>query len=109
MTERARILVHGATGFTGRLVCEELKRRAIPFAISGRSRDKLSSLCDSIGQVETHLVDISDRASIVAAMKERALVCACAGPFVKVGESVLSACAELGVHYVDTTGEQSFV
>jgi short subunit dehydrogenase-like uncharacterized protein len=34
-------LVHGSTGFTGRLVCAALARRGLPFAAGGRDPDKL--------------------------------------------------------------------
>lgn len=104
------MLVHGATGFTGRLVCEALKRRAVPFAIAGRSKERLDALARALGgDVETCVVDVRDAGSLRLALTDRAIVCACAGPFAEVGEPVLASCAKMGVHYVDTTGEQSFV
>jgi short subunit dehydrogenase-like uncharacterized protein len=109
MSARAPILVHGATGFTGKLVCEALARRGLPFAISGRNPDKLAALGRPLGIQEACIVDLAVPESIRAAVDKRAIVCACAGPFALVGEPVLATCARLGVHYVDTTGEQHFV
>jgi len=107
---RAPVLVHGATGFTGRLVCEALRRRGLPFAIAGRSSRRLDDLALALGgSVETCLVDVGDASSLDRAVLGRSIVCACAGPFAEVGEPVLAACARGGVNYVDTTGEQSFV
>lgn len=115
MTEKARILVHGATGFTGGLVCEALAARGHVYAVSGRSHERLQQLHDRIAKqggappVEQIVVDVSRRETLLAAIEGRTIVLACAGPFVEVGAPVLAACARLGVHYVDTTGEQRFV
>jgi short subunit dehydrogenase-like uncharacterized protein len=103
------VLVFGATGYTGRLVCEALQRRGVAFAIAGRSEEKLASLSDALGGVERARIDLADADSVRRAIEGRRIVCACAGPFVQVGEPVLATCARLGVHYVDTTGEQGFV
>lgn len=110
MVDRAKVLVHGATGFTGKLVAGVLARKKIPFAIAGRNQEKLDAMAAELGgDVETVVVDIRDSESIEAALKDRKVVCACAGPFIEVGEPVLAAAAKMGVHYADTTGEQKFV
>lgn len=115
---RAPILVHGATGFTGGLVCELLAARGMTFAVSGRSRERLERLRDRLirsggtAPVELCVVDVEDaagRASLTPAIEGRRIVLACAGPFVELGEPVLAACGRLGVHYADTTGEQRYV
>ncbi|WP_394827051.1 saccharopine dehydrogenase family protein [Pendulispora albinea] len=106
---RADVLVFGATGFTGRLVCEALRARGIAFAVAGRNRSKLDALSRALGGVETAVVDLKDAETIVRALGDRRVVCACAGPFIEVGEPILASCARMGIHYADTTGEQSFV
>ena len=114
-TEKASVLVHGATGFTGTLVCELLSKRGIAYAISGRSPERLERLrrrLDRAGgspPLETCVVDLERARTIDAAIDGRTIVLACAGPFAVVGEPILAACARLGVHYADTTGEQRFV
>ena len=107
--ERASILVHGATGFTGKLVCAALRVRNVRFAISGRNAARIEPLSESLGGVESHCVDIDDTKTLDAALEGRVLVSACAGPFARVGEPMLAAAIRAGVHYVDSTGEQSFV
>ncbi|MEO6417878.1 MAG: saccharopine dehydrogenase NADP-binding domain-containing protein [Polyangiaceae bacterium] len=106
---RERVLVHGATGFTGKLVCEALRKRGISFAIAGRSQEKLDALSRALGGVETSVIDVRSSDTIKAALEGRTVVCACAGPFVDVGEPILASCARMGIHYADTTGEQLFV
>jgi short subunit dehydrogenase-like uncharacterized protein len=110
MSQRAEVLVHGATGFTGKLVCNVLARKNVPFAIAGRSKDKLEALAKSFeGEIEVVVVDVQREETLRAALENRIVVCACAGPFIEVGEPVLAMAARLGVHYADTTGEQKFV
>jgi short subunit dehydrogenase-like uncharacterized protein len=109
MADRAEVLVHGATGFTGKLVCAALARRGVRFAVGGRNADKLAVLSDDVGAAESCVIDLSLPGSLVRAFEGRRLVCACAGPFLEVGEAPLATCARLGVSYVDTTGEQLFV
>ena len=109
MTARAPILLHGATGFTGRLVAGELLGRGVPFAVSGRDEEKLRQVAEDNGAAEICVVDSANVDAVREAVIGRTLVASCAGPFAQVGEPIVRACAEAGVHYVDTTGEQSFV
>ena len=107
--------MHGATGFTGGLVCDALAARGMTYAVSGRSRERLQSLRDRLAKgggtppAELCVVDISREDTVREAIEGRRIVLACAGPFVEVGHPILAVCARLGVHYADTTGEQRFV
>lgn len=109
MGDVAKVLVWGATGYTGRLVVEALARRGIAFAVGGRSREKVDALARASGAAEAVVARIDDASSLEAALAGRVVVCAVAGPFGEVGEPVVAAAARLGVHYLDTTGEQDFV
>jgi len=115
MSERPLVLVHGATGFTGGLVCDALSARGITYAASGRSASRLDALVNRLASrgvtppAEVLVSDPARPSSVEAAVRGRRIVLACAGPFVEIGEPVLASCARLGVHYADTTGEQRFV
>ena len=37
------VVVYGASGYTGRLVCEYLREHNLPFIAAGRSKDRLAS------------------------------------------------------------------
>src|SRR3954451_16227993 len=99
MTEKAPILVHGATGFTGGLVCDLLAARGHAFAISGRSASRLEALRDRLAKqgsgapVEVCVLDLPHQASLDAAIGGRRIVLACAGPFGHFGEPIVAACA----------------
>lgn len=104
------IAVYGATGYTGRLVVRELRRRGAELVLSGRSAGKLHRLADEVGDgVHVRPAPIDDRAALRHAFGDCSVVASCAGPFAGVGEPVVRAAVETGAHYLDTTGEQTFI
>jgi short subunit dehydrogenase-like uncharacterized protein len=104
------IAVYGATGYTGRLVVDELVRADADFIVSGRSAEKLEALRAHFGiEAPVKTAQVSDPASLRELLAEASVVIDCAGPFVKYGEPVLAAAVETGTHYLDTTGEQPYM
>jgi short subunit dehydrogenase-like uncharacterized protein len=103
------LIVYGATGFTGRLVCEHLVRRApegLRWAVAGRSADKLAEVSAGVGaDVEQIVADSSDPASIAAMAARTRVVCTTVGPYALHGTPVVEACVEAGTDYCDLTGE----
>ena len=48
------VVVYGASGYTGRLVCEYLREYNLPFVAAGRSEEKLSSsMTTNVAGIET--------------------------------------------------------
>jgi short subunit dehydrogenase-like uncharacterized protein len=109
------IVVHGATGFTGRLVIEYLLTRkgtGLRWAMGGRSMDKLIAVRDEVGApADTPLVvtDSADAASLAALMARTRLVLTTVGPYQLYGNELVKACAESGVDYVDLCGEPAWM
>jgi len=104
------IAVYGATGFTGRLVAAELRRRGAAVVLSGRNPAKLEILAEELGgDLETRAATLDDPAALRTVLDPCAAVISCAGPFRLHGEPVLSAAVDTGTHYLDTTGEQPFM
>jgi short subunit dehydrogenase-like uncharacterized protein len=104
------VAVYGATGYTGRLVAEELRRREADFVLAGRSAQKLEALASSLGSgIPTATVSLDDASGLRELLDPCAAVISCAGPFTLHGEPVLAAAADTGTHYLDTTGEQRFI
>ncbi|KAF8342697.1 Saccharopine dehydrogenase-domain-containing protein [Cantharellus anzutake] len=104
------ILVVGATGYTGRLVVENLTKhsnRSFKLQLGGRSASKLNALVSELGLkgVETVVVDTLKEDQVNKAVQGASVVIACAGPFHRCGTLVLAACARYGKHYTDITGE----
>jgi short subunit dehydrogenase-like uncharacterized protein len=104
------IAVYGATGYTGRLVAREAVRRELPLVLCGRDATKLHALADELGgRIQVHAAAIDDRDALRHALGDCAAVINCAGPFTRLGEPVVRAAVETGTHYVDTTGEQTYM
>jgi short subunit dehydrogenase-like uncharacterized protein len=104
------IALYGATGYTGRLVTDELVRRGVDFVLGGRNAEKLRRLADERGRgAAIRTASIDDPASLRALLDGCDVVINCAGPFSLAGEAVVDAAAETGTHYVDSTGEQTYM
>lgn len=105
----ADILLYGATGYTGRLTAAALQERGLSFAIAGRDRAKLEKLAAETGGPQIHVIPSGNRAALVQALEGSKVLVTCVGPFVDHGEMALQAAIEAKVHYVDSTGEGTFV
>jgi short subunit dehydrogenase-like uncharacterized protein len=104
------VVLYGATGYTGRLVTDELVRRGADFVLGGRSRDRLERLSrERGGGAPVRVAHVDQRASLDALLEGASVLVNCAGPFTLAGEPVVRAAVENGVHYVDSTGEQGFI
>ena len=113
------VVVFGATGFTGRLVCEYLAIHApksLKWALAGRSRGKLgrlrgelSSRWPAVAEVPIVIADSFDVDSLKAMAKKTRVVCTTVGPYATYGDLLVAACAEQGTDYCDLTGETTFI
>jgi short subunit dehydrogenase-like uncharacterized protein len=120
MSKEFDVVIHGATGFTGRLVAEYMMARypnggnaeGIRWAMGGRSADKLVAVRDEIGAPkDTPLVvtDVAVAASLAQLMARTRLVLTTVGPYQLYGNDLVAACAGSGVDYVDLCGEPAWM
>jgi saccharopine dehydrogenase (NAD+, L-lysine-forming) len=110
MTSRLPIVVYGATGFTGRLICEELDRKAIPFAVGGRDRQKLEALASRLPSRPAPVVaPLDDPTALERFASMGRVLVSCAGPFARFGKPVQDAALAARTHFLDTTGEHTYV
>ncbi len=108
--QRGPIALYGATGYTGRLAAAELHRANADFVLSGRNRGKLDALAGELGgEARVQPASLDDPESLRSLLDGCAAVVNCAGPFTLHGEPVLRAAVETATHYLDTTGEQTFM
>jgi short subunit dehydrogenase-like uncharacterized protein len=108
------VVVYGASGYTGRLVCEYLREHNIPFIAAGRSADKLQSAMKSnVAGIETASYDVVEVIHTTEALthlfKGASVVLNTVGPFARFGTEVVEACLAAKCHYTDTTGEQDWL
>src|SRR5829696_7053498 len=113
MPDRAYdIVLHGATGFVGRLVGAHLAEHAgtARVALSGRSEQRLKAVRDELSVDWPLLVtDATDRASVATLAGSATVVATTVGPYGKYGLPLVEACADAGTSYCDLTGETLFV
>jgi short subunit dehydrogenase-like uncharacterized protein len=102
------IVLYGATGYTGRLVVDELERRGLDYVLSGRDEAKLARLAGDRG-AEARAVALDDEPALRELFADASVVISCAGPFTLAGDALVRAAIDTGTHYVDSTGEQPFI
>lgn len=108
------VVVYGASGYTGRLVCEYLREYGVPFVAAGRDEDKLtSSMASHVPGIETadyEIVQVDHEVDALTNLFSGAsVVLNTVGPFSRFGPQVVEASLAAGAHYADTTGEQDWV
>ena len=102
------IALLGATGYTGRLVAEELARRGVPHRLGARNPEKLGRL-SAPAFADTFVVDVGEAGRLDVFLEGAACVISTVGPFTRLGMPVVEAAARNGVAYVDSTGEWPFM
>jgi len=112
MSSTKPVVVYGASGYTGRLVCEYLREMGVPFVAAGRDKARLQEVIEKIPGIETVEHEVVEVAHEVGPLTElfygASVVCNIVGPFIKHGPEVAEASLAAGCHYLDTTGEQDW-
>ncbi len=111
------IVVYGATGYTGRLVCEYLNNQygvngEVKWTMAGRSLDKLEAVRDEMGipaSVPLVVADSGSSESIKQLAESTQVLLTTVGPYQLYGSDVVKACAEAGTDYVDLCGEPAWM
>ena len=106
------VVIFGATGFTGSLILKYLQSKGgYKLAVCGRSQTKLDKQLQAYQpKPDVFVLDVmsATQSELKEIVKKAKCVCTAVGPFVEYGEPLVQACAELGVDYVDTSGESTF-
>ena len=112
MTDKP-VIVYGASGYTGRLVCEYLREYNVPFVAAGRDKARIQEAMDKvpgINTVEHEIIEVAHDVEPLAELFDGArVVLNTVGPFAQYGREVVEACIASGCHYLDTTGEQDWL
>jgi short subunit dehydrogenase-like uncharacterized protein len=107
-----KILVFGASGFVGRRLVAHLKKEAELFdqvVCTGRSVEKLDETLGTLPEnFEKRALDLRSLDQVRECVRTADVVLNMAGPFKPIAPPVVEACAELGTHYLDITGEYDF-
>jgi short subunit dehydrogenase-like uncharacterized protein len=106
----ARIVLFGATGYTGRLAAEAMVERGLEPVLAARTQSKLDALGPELGaDLETRTADVSDPPSVAALVEHGDVLVTTVGPFAKWGQPAAAAATTKQAHYIDSTGEPQFI
>lgn len=106
----SKIVLFGATGYTGELTAEALRDRGASAVLAARTDSKLAELKDRLGvDWPTAVADVNDPASVEALLEPGDVLVSTVGPFVRWGKVAAEAALAKGAHYIDSTGEGPFI
>jgi len=113
MTSQRPVVVYGASGFSGRLVAEFLREYNVPFVAAGRNRAKIQDVMNRVPGIETadyEIVEVGNTVDdLVNLLRGARVVCNTVGPFMYNGPTVIEAAFQAGCHYLDISGEQTWI
>lgn len=105
----SRIVVFGATGYTGALVVRALVASGARPLLAGRSPAKLDRLAEELGGLDTAVADSRDPAGLSAALTAGDVLVSTVGPFLAHGDAAVRAAIDTGASYLDSSGEPPFI
>jgi short subunit dehydrogenase-like uncharacterized protein len=106
-----RIVLFGATGFTGELTALALVARGVRPLLVGRDAARVGALAARF-DLPSAVADATTpgAAAAIAALLERGdVLVSTVGPFARWGEPAVAAAIAAGAHYLDSTGEPPFI
>lgn len=104
MTTNRKLLIYGANGYTGQLICEEADRKGLNPILAGRKQESIAPIAAKYGW-EYRIFSLDDAAVIAENLSGIEVVLHAAGPFRFTAQNMLEACLQTGTHYLDITGE----
>jgi short subunit dehydrogenase-like uncharacterized protein len=113
MSSDKPVVVYGASGYTGRLICEYLREFGVPFIAAGRDKARIAEALDKVPGLDTvphEIIEVEHQVGPLTELFSGArVVCDTVGPFAQHGDEVVEACLAAGCHFLDTTGEQDWL
>ncbi len=104
-----RIVLFGASGYTGGRVAEAMVARGLAPLLLGRNPAKLAPLAERLGGLPTAYADVADRTSVIDVIEQDDVLVSTVGPFHKMGWVAIRAAVDAGATYLDSTGEPPFI
>jgi short subunit dehydrogenase-like uncharacterized protein len=105
----ARIVLFGATGYTGRLVADALVKRGARPLLAARNRAALEQMAGELGGLDTAVADVAEPQTVHALVEHGDVLVSTVGPFLRFGRPALDTAVAKGALYLDSTGEPPFI
>jgi short subunit dehydrogenase-like uncharacterized protein len=110
-----RIVLYGATGYTGALTAQAMVASGARPVLAGRDQSRLSALAARISQagggteLETAVAAADGPGPLRDLIGAGDVLVSTAGPFMKVGRPVVTAAVDASAVYLDSSGEPPFI
>jgi short subunit dehydrogenase-like uncharacterized protein len=110
-----RIVLYGATGYTGALTAQAMVESGARPVLAGRDRGRLATLAAQLMQesggteLETAVVPAERPGALRDLIGPGDVLVSTAGPFMQIGRPVVAAAVDAGAVYLDSTGEPPFI
>ena len=88
---RGRVLIYGATGYTGRLIAERLRNSRRHLIVAGRTPDRVQALAAELG-VAGSAMAIDDAGALDSALDNVDVVINAASPFELTSPALIQSC-----------------
>ncbi len=99
-----KLMIYGATGYTGKLTAETAKAQGADVVLAGRDPAKVEAVAKRLG-LPHRAFSLDDPKAIDAALADVGAVLHIAGPFSATSKPMADACLRNRRHYLDITGE----
>lgn len=104
-----RIVLFGATGYTGELTARAMVAAGARPLLAARNGERVRALAEELGELEWAVADVERPQRLRALLQAGDVLLSTVGPFNRWGETALSAAIDTGAHYLDSTGEGRFI
>lgn len=97
-----KLMIYGATGYTGRMAAEHANALGLDVVIAGRTAEKVKSLAT---RLDVPYRVFSPDAMATEALEGVGVLLNFAGPFAQTAQPLMHACIQARVDYLDITAE----
>ncbi|MBV8195630.1 MAG: saccharopine dehydrogenase NADP-binding domain-containing protein, partial [Candidatus Dormibacteraeota bacterium] len=105
-----RIVLYGASGYTGRLVAAELVKAQVRPVLAGPSFQNLAALGVHLGKgLDIAVADSRHPQSLLSMVRKDDVLVTTVGPFVTLGRPAAEAAIVAGASYIDCAAEAPFL
>src|SRR4051794_14348390 len=110
-----RIVLYGATGYTGALTARAMVASGVRPVLAGRDQSRLNALAARLSQagddteLETAVAGTEGPEPLRQLLEAGDVLVSTAGPFLKIGRAAVAAAVDAGAIYLDSSGEPPFI
>ncbi|HNW28992.1 MAG TPA: saccharopine dehydrogenase NADP-binding domain-containing protein [Spirochaetota bacterium] len=97
---KKKLMIYGATGYSGKLLAGAAKSRGMDPCLAGRSEEKVKAVADRLG-FKHRAFELGDAKQVDKSIHDMDVLVNTAGPFSRTSVALLESCLRTGTHYLD--------